>query len=84
MWSAHQQLLEHVLTQEVMIDRGQDPHADQNGQDVHNALFNTFVNIRRRNDAMLFRSLPSLISTNLGSAISDVEVTSCNFDSHRV
>ncbi|KAJ7594649.1 hypothetical protein C8J56DRAFT_444559 [Mycena floridula] len=73
MWADYQELLSSVLSEYIM-DRTSDPHLEQNSLDIQAILFSNFVNIRRRNEAMLFRNLPSLVSARLGSAVSDVEL----------
>lgn len=69
----HSALLTSVLTENI-LDHPADQHVQQNTREVHQIILENFYDIKRRNEAMLFRNLPSLVSARLGSAVSDVEV----------
>lgn len=56
------------------MDHVADQHVAHTLHYVHTIMLENFANIKRRNEAMLFHNLPSLVSARLGSAVSDIEV----------
>ncbi|KAJ7128929.1 hypothetical protein C8R43DRAFT_1026393 [Mycena crocata] len=73
MWSAHTELLTDALTENVM-DHSTDLHVEQNSRDLHQLLLDNFMDIKRRNEAMLFTNLPSHVSARLRTVVSDVQL----------
>ncbi|KAJ7647576.1 hypothetical protein FB45DRAFT_893821 [Roridomyces roridus] len=73
MWSAHATLISSALTENLM-DHTSDPHIDQNSRDLHQLLVDNFLDIKRRNEAMLFTNLPSHVSARLRTVVSDVQL----------
>ncbi|THV06762.1 hypothetical protein K435DRAFT_711026 [Dendrothele bispora CBS 962.96] len=70
LWMSHSELLLDVLTRHSMpIDEG-----ERDAQSISQVLRENFSDIKKRNETMLFRNLPSLVSVRLGSAVSDVEL----------
>jgi mediator of RNA polymerase II transcription subunit 12, fungi type len=80
LWSQHAALLEEVLAEHISQTSG--------AGSVHStpALNETFLaayeDIKRRNDAMLFRNLPPRVPGSLSSALSDIKVRGFAFSSH--
>ncbi|KAJ7124966.1 hypothetical protein C8R44DRAFT_127826 [Mycena epipterygia] len=73
MWSIHAALLTDALTENVM-DHSPDLHIEQNSRDIHQLLLDNFMDIKRRNEAMLFTNLPSHVSARLRTVVSDVQL----------
>ncbi|KAJ6558511.1 hypothetical protein DFH09DRAFT_1486615, partial [Mycena vulgaris] len=73
MWSTHAALLTDALTENVM-DHSPDLHIEQNSRDIHQLLVDNFMDIKRRNEAMLFTNLPSHVSARLRTVVSDVQL----------
>ncbi|KAF8170267.1 hypothetical protein K438DRAFT_1982787 [Mycena galopus ATCC 62051] len=73
MWSAHAVLLAEALTDNVM-DPSSDLHIEQNSRDLHQLSLDHFLDIKRRNEAMLFTNLPSHVSARLRTVVSDVQL----------
>ncbi|KAJ7690646.1 hypothetical protein B0H17DRAFT_1064288 [Mycena rosella] len=73
MWSTHATLLTDALTDNVM-DTSPDLHIEQNSRDIHQLLVDNFMDIKRRNEAMLFTNLPSHVSARLRTVVSDVQL----------
>jgi mediator of RNA polymerase II transcription subunit 12 len=74
MWSAHAILLAEALTENVM-DQSPGLHIEQNSRDLQQLALDQFVDIKRRNEAMLFTNLPSHVSARLRTVVSDVQVS---------
>ncbi|KAJ6602183.1 hypothetical protein B0H10DRAFT_2167359 [Mycena sp. CBHHK59/15] len=72
MWSTHATLLSDALTENIM-EHSSDPHIEQNSREVHQLLLDNFIDIKRRNEAMLFTNLPSHVSAKLRTVVSDVQ-----------
>nr|GAT57732.1 predicted protein [Mycena chlorophos] len=72
MWSAYAALVSDVLTDNLM-DQSPDAHVEQNSRDIHQMLLDGFVDIKRRNEAMLFSNLPAHVSAKLRTVVSDVQ-----------
>ncbi|KAF7321446.1 Med12 domain-containing protein [Mycena kentingensis (nom. inval.)] len=73
MWAAHSGLLTEVLT-ENLLDISPEAHVHQNCRDIHQLLLDSFVDIKRRNEAMLFSNLPAHVSAKLRTVVSDVQM----------
>ncbi|KAJ7497070.1 hypothetical protein FB451DRAFT_214151 [Mycena latifolia] len=73
MWSTHAALLTDTLTENVM-DQSPDHHIEQNSRDVRQLLLDNCMDIKRRNEAMLFTNLPSHVSARLRTVVSDVQL----------
>ncbi|KAJ7350313.1 hypothetical protein DFH08DRAFT_106631 [Mycena albidolilacea] len=73
MWSAHAILLAEALTENVM-DQSPGLHIEQNSRDLQQLALDQFVDIKRRNEAMLFTNLPSHVSARLRTVVSDVQL----------
>jgi mediator of RNA polymerase II transcription subunit 12 len=69
----HSKILSSAMAENIM-DRPTNQHLEQNVHDIHEALLDNFCDIKRRNEAMLFRNLPPRVLAQLGSAVSDVRV----------
>jgi mediator of RNA polymerase II transcription subunit 12 len=74
MWAAHATLLAEALTENVM-DHSPELHIEQNSRDLHQLSLDNFMDIKRRNEAMLFTNLPSHVSARLRTVVSDVQVS---------
>jgi mediator of RNA polymerase II transcription subunit 12 len=61
------------------MDKTNDQHIDQNSRDVQQIILDNFSDLKRRNEAMLFHSLPIRVSARLGSAVSDVKVNTLHW-----
>ena len=72
MWTVHESLLRDVLT--GTIPHLGEPVTDRNSQEVGQALLDNVSDIKKRNEAMLFRNFPVDISIELGSAVTDIKV----------
>ncbi|KAF8876501.1 hypothetical protein BD779DRAFT_1560397 [Infundibulicybe gibba] len=72
MWAIHSNLLTNILSENTIGSN--DQHIGQSGRDVQQMLLCHLADIRRRNEAMLFRNLPIRVSARLGSAVSDVKL----------
>ncbi|KAJ7668448.1 hypothetical protein DFH06DRAFT_1181718 [Mycena polygramma] len=73
MWSAHANLVAEALTENV-LDHSPDLHIEQNSRDLHQLSVDNFMDIKRRNEAMLFTNLPSHVSARLRTVVSDVQL----------
>ncbi|KAF8070344.1 hypothetical protein FPV67DRAFT_1413891 [Lyophyllum atratum] len=73
MWKAHSVMLADVLNEDVLEQPG-DVHIERNSRDICQILQENFADIKTRNEAMLFRSLPIHVSARLGSAVSHVKL----------
>ncbi|KAF5370753.1 hypothetical protein D9758_002110 [Tetrapyrgos nigripes] len=69
LWMTYSELLTDVI-----VHHSTDPNEEDNAQLVSQVLWRNFADIKKRNETMLFRNLPSLVSVRLGSAVSDVEL----------
>jgi mediator of RNA polymerase II transcription subunit 12 len=72
MWTLHASMLCNVLTG-IALNPGEQS-TDWNSQDVGQILLDNVSDIKRRNEAMLFRSPPVDTSDELGSAVTDIKV----------
>jgi len=76
-WTAHSTLLLEVFTADIP---GQDQAAKNNseriqqGSSVQQILLSHFLDIKQRNEAMLFKNLPPLVLAKLGSMVMDIQV----------
>jgi len=68
LWMSYSDILHDILT--CYVDDG-----EKDAQNIARILRENFSDIKKRNETMLFRNLPSLVSVRLGSAVSDVEVS---------
>ncbi|KAJ7782856.1 hypothetical protein B0H16DRAFT_1494639 [Mycena metata] len=73
MWSAHSTLLADSLTENI-LDQFTELYIEQNSRDLHQLLLDNFLDIKRRNEAMLFTNLPSHVSARLRTVVSDVQL----------
>ncbi|KAJ7039194.1 hypothetical protein C8F04DRAFT_1087468 [Mycena alexandri] len=73
MWSAHSTLLAESLTENV-LDQFTELYVEQNSRDLRQLLLDNFLDIKRRNEAMLFTNLPSHVSARLRTVVSDVQL----------
>lgn len=75
-WSQHSSLLEEILDEHVNRTTP-DPARQEPGTPALNEQFlSAYEDIKRRNDAMLFRNLPSRVLGSLSSALSDIKARS--------
>lgn len=75
LWTTHSTLLDSVMAESVM-SHSNDRYMEQNIQDIQQLLLNNFFDIKRRNEAMLFLHPLVRVSARLGTAVSDVKVSS--------
>ncbi|KAJ7072521.1 hypothetical protein C8F01DRAFT_1104256 [Mycena amicta] len=73
MWTTHAALVSEVLT-DNLLDRSPETNVEQNSRDIHQLLLDSFVDIKRRNEAMLFTNLPAHVSAKLRTVVSDVQL----------
>lgn len=71
-WATHSSLLVSVLSNVV---RDHSLPGDQRQREVQRLLLENVSDIRRRNDAMLFRNLPPRALERLGSMVVDIQVS---------
>lgn len=74
----HATILTEILSADIAkadhsIKEGSDYH-QQNADDVQRVLLDNFLDIKRRNEAMLFRMLPPKVLASLGSTVMDIQV----------
>ena len=72
-WAQHSALLEETLS-EYINSRNSIASVEQNTQSLDQTFVDAFTDLRRRNDAMLFRDLPPRIVGHLSSALADIKV----------
>ncbi|KAH9924878.1 uncharacterized protein B0H18DRAFT_1119667 [Fomitopsis serialis] len=70
-WQLHSELLGEILSTAVAPAEGTPP---QNTQALQQTLHELFADVKRRNEAMLFRHLPPRIVGSLTSALSDIKL----------
>ena len=73
----HATLLEDILTSNITeADHsiGDRHHIQQNAYNVQQILVDNFLDIKRRNEAMLFKVLPPRVLARLGSTVMDIQV----------
>ncbi|KAG6920074.1 hypothetical protein DXG01_010142 [Tephrocybe rancida] len=73
MWKTYTLLITGILSANIVEQPG-NGHVERNSRDVCRILQDNLADIRRRNEAMLFRSLPIHVSARLGSAVSDIKL----------
>ncbi|KAF5386158.1 hypothetical protein D9615_002361 [Tricholomella constricta] len=73
MWKAHSLLLADVFSESIAEQSG-GVHVGRNSRDIGQVLQENLADIKRRNEAMLFLSLPIHVSARLASAVSDVKL----------
>ena len=68
-------LLTEVLTIDIVNqDNSTRNDGEQGFNDVQQVLLDNFVDIKQRNEAMLFRNMPPLALAKLGSTVMDIQV----------
>ncbi|KAF7301177.1 Med12 domain-containing protein [Mycena indigotica] len=72
MWSTHAALVSEALNESLAHD-SMEAHIAQNSQDIQQLLLDSFSDIKRRNEAMLFTNLPAHVSAKLRTVVSDVQ-----------
>ncbi|KAG6821036.1 hypothetical protein H0H93_007926 [Arthromyces matolae] len=74
MWKTYNLLLAEILNQNVTGQCGNSP-VERNTHEVSQVLSRYFVDIKKRNEALLFQSLPvqDPVPAHLGSAVSDIK-----------
>lgn len=76
-WTAHSTLLAEVLTTDSLEQdhpvRNYEPLL-QGSNDVQQILLDRFLDIKQRNEAMLFKNMPPLMLAKLGSTVMDIQV----------
>lgn len=70
LWSSHSNLVEATLLQDIL-----DVSDPSNASNVRQALDGHLFAIRRRNEAMLFVSMPPLAPARLGSSVQNITVS---------
>ncbi|KAG6829453.1 hypothetical protein H0H92_004513 [Tricholoma furcatifolium] len=76
LWKTHSLLLTDILTRKIADFPGTN-HIERNAHDICRILQENLTAIRRRNEAMLFRSLPLLNSISSATDLSTVQLFSC-------
>lgn len=71
-WASHSSLLASVLSNAV---GDHSLPGDQRQREIQRLLLENLTDIRRRNDAMLFRNLPPRALERLGSMVVDIQVS---------
>lgn len=69
MWSQHDDMITELLQE--YTETG--PLSGQNAKGLRQQLFDSYVDLQKRNEAMLFRELPTRVSGSLSSALSDIK-----------
>lgn len=72
MWTVHASLLCDVLAE--IIPHSGEQFTERNSREVGQVLLDNVSDIKRRNEAMLFRRFPVEMSVGLGSAVTDIKV----------
>lgn len=73
MWATYSVILEEILL-ESCTKLPSDRYIEQNTRDLRYILSDHLSDIKKRNEAMLFRGPIAQVSARLGSAVSDVKV----------
>ena len=77
-WSQHSALLEGILAEHInrhTVDPAQS--SESSGTPALNETFlAAYENVKKRNDAMLFRNLPPRVLGSISSTLSDIKVCS--------
>lgn len=73
MWIQHSALLEEVLNEDLSGDSS-DISVQQSASCLRETFDERLSDVRRRNEAMLFRHLPPRVLGALSSALSDIKV----------
>ena len=76
MWNTYSQLLEEVMHDSSSSLSGARP-VGQAVRDLQSILAANFSDIRKRNEALLFRDPIPQVSARLGTAVADVKVRPC-------
>lgn len=66
-WAQHSTILDEALMNSGLA-------IEQTTQALHQTFIEILADVRRRNDAMLFRELPPRVVGHLSSALSDIKV----------
>lgn len=72
MWTVHASLLCDVLAE--IIPHSGEQFTERNSREVGQVLLDNVSDIKRRNEAMLFRRFPVEMSVGLGSAVTDIKL----------
>lgn len=70
---AQSELIRDVLSENIM-EHHNDQHTEQNSREIQQILLDNLFDVQRRNEDMLFLNLPTRVSAQLGTAVSDVKV----------
>lgn len=77
-WALHSDLITEILTTDLPSSgdgaRGQTEYLKENSEKIHQTLLVHFEDIRRRNDAMLFKNMPKTTLAKLNSTVLDIQV----------
>ena len=76
MWLTHAETLRRILTENVLDTTGTETHIEKKIHIVRQSMFAKFVDVQRRNRALLLRNLPRQAGVHLRSAVADVQVCS--------
>lgn len=79
MWLTHSEVIRRVLTENILDTNGTEPHVERKIRTIRQSMFAKYVEVQRRNRALLFRNLPRRAGAHLRSAVADVQV-SCETD----
>ncbi|KAJ4468328.1 hypothetical protein J3R30DRAFT_3305964 [Lentinula aciculospora] len=74
MWIIYNDIICEVLTRDSNNNLPEGSIEQLTGASIFNIIYRNFLDVRRRIEAMLFRNLPSLTTSHLGSAVHDVEL----------
>lgn len=73
MWSAYSSLMDEVMHDTLSTLPG-GRFMEQNTRNLQGILLDNFYDIKKRNEALLFRDPIAQVSARLGNAVSDVKV----------
>jgi len=74
MWNTYVDLLEGVLLENLIKTNSE--HIEKNSRELKHALFENFLDVKQRNEAMVFKGLTAESSVQLVTAVSSVKVSS--------
>lgn len=75
LWSQHSSLLEEILAEQISQTSGGTGREGEQSTPVLNETFlAAYEDVKKRNDAMLFRNLPPRVLGSISSTLSDIKV----------
>ena len=74
-WNVHADLLGEILAPEEPNDQQRDAVFEGTRvTELDRLLFDSYLDVKQRSEAMLFRTLPPRVLAHLGSAVKDIQV----------